>query len=328
MAADRPGEFDLIARFFAPLAGPEGLGLLDDAALLTPPPGCDLVLSKDMLVADVHFFADDPPATIAKKALRVNLSDLAAKGARPLGFLLGLGLPWGWDESWLSAFAAGLAEDVSRCSCPLFGGDTVAARERLLLSVTVVGAVPAGAMVRRSGGRAGDRLYVTGCIGDAALGLEARAAQRAEDRLWPGAVALIDRYLVPQPRLALAEAVRRHASAAMDVSDGLVGDASKLAVASGTGLTLRLGDVPLSDAARQAIADRPDRFATAMTGGDDYELLCAIPPDGAARFEAAAAAAGVPVTAIGELSPAGDAVVVLDASGLPFNAAQGSFRHF
>src|SRR5271165_737136 len=214
----RPSEDELIARFFAPYAGPAALGLRDDAALLSPPPGCDLVLTTDALVAGVHFFADDPPQSIARKALRVNLSDLAAKGARPLGFLLSLALPPDWTEPWLNAFAAGLASDAKTYDCPLAGGDTVATPGPLTLSITAYGAVPAGRMALRSGVKAGDRLYVTGTIGDAAIGLGIRAGKgpglpQAEREY------LLGRYLTPQPRVALAKAMSVYAHGGIDVSD-------------------------------------------------------------------------------------------------------------
>ena len=328
--ASRPGEFDLIARYFAPLAAPGGLGLLDDAAILTPPAGHDLVLSKDALVADVHFFADDPPEAIARKALRVNLSDLAAKGARPLGFLLGLGLPAEWDEEWLAAFARGLGADAEAYACPLLGGDTVAGKERLFLSVTVIGAVPTATMVRRAGGRAGDRLFVTGTIGDAAIGLKVILAEHAARRGWMPDAAdrayVIDRYRLPQPRNALAEAVRSHASAAMDVSDGLVGDARKLAAASGCGLEIDLSSVPLSPPVTRAVAIDPGLLRTAVTGGDDYEILCAIPGEHVAAFRAAAGQVGVTVTEIGALTAAGERITGRD--GALADLGSGSFRHF
>ena len=327
----RPGEFDLIARYFVPLAAPGALGLTDDAAMLSLPPGCDLVLSKDMLVAGIHFFASDPADAIARKALRVNLSDLAAKGARPLGFLLGLGLPQDWTEAWLAEFARGLGEDAAAYACPLLGGDTVSSPERLTLSVTVFGAVPSGAMTRRSGGQPGDTLYVTGTIGDGALGLIARQAQISNAPApWPAGdcAALIDRYLVPQPRNALAEIIRTHASAGMDVSDGLIGDATKLAAASGTGLTLQLADVPLSLAARNVIAHQPDLLHRAVTGGDDYEVLCTVPAEKRNDFEREAARIGVPVTCIGELADAREGVQMIDANGQPYITKAGSFRHF
>src|SRR5271170_3162616 len=214
---DRPGEDELIARYFAPLAGPAGLGLKDDVALLTPPSGRDLVLTTDALVAGVHFLADDPPGAIARKALRVNLSDLAAKAARPLGFLLTLALPPDWRDDWLAAFAEGLAADASAFKCPLIGGDTVATPGPLTLSVTAVGSVAQGRMPRRTGVRAGDRLYVSGTIGDAALGLKVRLG-RGPDIPQADKAYLLERYLTPRPRLALISAMAAHASGGMDVS--------------------------------------------------------------------------------------------------------------
>ena len=192
----RLGEADLIARYFAPLAGPAGLGLRDDAALMRSAPGEDLVLTTDALVAGVHFFADDPPGAIARKALRVNLSDLAAKGARPLGFLLTLALPSGWREDWLAAFAEGLAADVFAFKCPLIGGDTVATPGPLTLSVTAIGSVAQGRMPRRTGVKPGDRLYVTGTIGDAAIGLKIRQG-RGPDLPQADKAFLLERYLTP-----------------------------------------------------------------------------------------------------------------------------------
>src|SRR5271165_6144386 len=205
----RPGEDELIARFFAPLAGRAALGLRDDAALLEPPPGDDLVLTTDALVAGVHFFADDPPGAIARKALRVNLSDLAAKAARPLGFLLTLALPSDWRDEWLAAFAEGLGADVLAFKCPLMGGDTVATPGPLTLSVTAIGAIAQGRMPRRTGVRPGDRLYVTGTIGDAAIGLKVRLG-RGPDIPQSDKAFLLERYLTPEPRLALIDAMAAH----------------------------------------------------------------------------------------------------------------------
>src|SRR4051794_22758949 len=242
----RPSEDELIARFFAPLASEGGLGLKDDAALLRPAAGHDLVLTVDALVAGVHFFPDDPPDAIAAKALGVNISDLAAKGASPAGFLLALALPDDWSEAWLAAFAEGLGEAARAFACPLLGGDTVRANGPLSLSVTAVGQTPAGRMVRRTAARDGDRLCVTGRIGDAALGLGLR---RGEGAPWAASLGeterafLLDRYLRPRPRLALAPALRDHARAAMDVSDGLAGDLAKMMRASGVSAVVDLGRV-------------------------------------------------------------------------------------
>jgi thiamine-monophosphate kinase len=328
----RPSEDDLIARYFAPLAAPEGLGLRDDAALLAPAPGTDLVLTKDALVAGMHFFADDPPGAIARKAMRVNLSDLAAKGATPLGFLLALALPGDWTAEWLAAFAAGLGEDVATYGCPLFGGDTVRTLGPLMVSITMLGAVPNGRFVRRTGVGPDDLLYVSGTIGDAALGLKLRlAAESGNEAPWRPAAHnsefLCDRYLLPQPRGELVAALSLWASAGMDVSDGLIGDLSKMLRVSGATARIDLSRLPLSPAAREAIAAAPALLETVATGGDDYEILAAVAPLNAARFEAAAARAGVPVTRIGEAA-AGDAAAEFTLNGAPLHFASGSFSHF
>jgi thiamine-monophosphate kinase len=323
----RPSEDELIARIFAPFAGPAGLGLRDDVAVFTPPPGEDLVLTTDALVAGVHFFADDPPNAIARKALRVNLSDLAAKGARPLGFLLSLALPGDWREDWLEAFAAGLAADASTYDCPLAGGDTVATPGPLTLSVTAFGAVPSGRMVKRSGVRAGDRLYVTGTIGDAAIGLKIRAGGALgipqADRDF-----LLDRYLTPEPRLALAKAMSLHAHGGMDISDGFVGDLTKMLAVSGVSARVPIYRLPLSPAARAAIAANSDLFAVAATGGDDYEIIASVAPDSSPLFEKEAAAAGVPVSFVGEVVEGYDPPRFIGPDGGRVTFARGSYSHF
>ena len=298
------GEFDLIARYFAPLAGPGGLGLKDDAALITPPSGHDLIITKDMIVSGVHFFPLEEPQDIAQKALRVNISDLAAKGAVPIGFLLGFGMS-DQDNDWIAEFAQALGADARHFACPLLGGDTVLT-PTLTVSITAFGAVPSGRMVKRKGAIPGDLLYVSGTIGDAALGLQAR--------LHPGEpwvktlssehrAHLAERYLVPEPRLPLAPAILAYASAAMDISDGLVGDCDKLC--TGLGREMRMDQVPLSEAAKAAIAGDPALLDIALTGGDDYELLAAIPARNGAAFEKMAAMTGVPVTRIGILTEEG-----------------------
>ncbi len=323
----RPSEDDLIARYFAPLAGPGGFGLKDDAALMRPPPGRDVVLTVDALVAGVHFFPDDPPASIARKALRVNLSDLAAKGARPEGFLLVLALPADWREDWLDAFARALGEDGAAFFCPLLGGDTVSTPGPLTVSITALGSVAQGRMVARTGARAGDLIYVSGTIGDAALGLALRSG--AGDDLPADARGfLADRYLHPQPRLALAGALAAHASGAMDVSDGLVGDLSKMMRASGVRARVDSAATPLSPAARAMIGADPRRRALALTGGDDYEILAAVPPDAAGAFERAALAAGVPVARIGVVEEGPPQAVFIDADGRVETFERESFSHF
>lgn len=327
----RPTEDELIARYFAPLAGAGGLSLRDDAALLTPSPGHDLVLTTDAVVAGVHYFPDDPPASIACKALGVNLSDLAAKGAEPRGFLLTLALSDDWDESWLAEFCTGLSEAAALASCPLIGGDTVRAGGPTLLGITALGEVPSGTMVRRSTARIGDRLLVSGSIGDAALGLRLRrkpAAPWGESLSFPVRTALVDRYLHPQARLALASALRAHARAAMDISDGLVGDLAKMMRAADLSAEVEVAAIPLSDAARAALAVNPDLLDIALTGGDDYEILCAADPAEVPALQEAARRAGVPLTAVGTVTEGGAPPVFREADGGARRFRTGSFSHF
>ena len=239
----------LIARYFRPLATHRGaFGLADDAAAITPPPGRDLVLKTDGLIAGVHFFPDDPADGVARKALRVNLSDLAAKGARPLGFLLSIALPRDIPEDWIAAFAAGLGEDAEAYECPLLGGDTDATPGPISISIAAFGTLPLGTMVRRSGATAGERVFVSGTIGDAALGLRLRQ-DAGNASAWGLDAAMSDhlvaRYRLPQPRVALSELVRTNASAAMDISDGLAGDLAKLCRASGVSAEKTLPRCPL-----------------------------------------------------------------------------------
>ncbi|OQW58166.1 MAG: thiamine-phosphate kinase [Proteobacteria bacterium SG_bin9] len=324
------GEDDLIARYFKPLATDPGtFGLTDDAAVLTSS-GEDIVVTVDAVVEGVHFLADDPPDTLARKALRVNLSDLAAKGAEPAGFVLTLALR-DVQESWLAPFAKALGEDAAHFKCPLLGGDTVSTRGPLSISITAFGRVPKGRMVRRAGAKPGDLVMVTGTIGDATLGLDILgggelAKAMANDAT--GMAALIDRYRVPQPRNALALAVREHATAAMDVSDGLAGDLTKLCGVSGVSADIRLADVPLSAQARELVARGIVGIERLVSGGDDYELLCAVPPNAAARFVAAAKATGTAATVIGEFRAGGEPPRFLDASGKPLALKRLSYSHF
>ncbi|MGE0062959.1 MAG: thiamine-phosphate kinase [Xanthobacteraceae bacterium] len=321
------GEDRLIARFFKPLASaPGALALTDDAAFVAPPPGCDLVLTADMIVGGVHFLADDPAELIAKKAMRVNLSDLAAKGAAPFGFLVSIALPQGVDEAWLASFASGLKADADAYRCPLYGGDTTRTPGPVTISVTMAGTVPHGTMVKRAGAKAGDKIYVSGTIGDAALGL---AVQRDDGRRISAGARdyLVGRYRLPQPRNALAEAVRTHASAAMDVSDGLAGDLAKLCRVSGVAARIETERVPLSDAARELIATDAALLEAAITGGDDYEIVCAVPPEKISSFESEAAAARVPVAAIGEVA-GGQGLDVRGPDGAPMALRRTSFSHF
>ncbi len=329
----RPSEDEIIAEIFAPLAGEAGLGLADDVACLVPPLGQDLVLTTDMITAGVHFFADDPPEAIAAKALRVNLSDLAAKAAEPLGFLVSLGLPDDWTLAWLEPFAAGLGHDAAAYACPLLGGDTVKILGPLTVSIKAIGAVPRGRMVPRPGAQVGDLLYVSGTIGDAALGLRLRRAAAADEVWIKGSSAqargiLAARYLYPQPRLDLREALRAHARAAMDISDGLAGDLAKMLRLTGVSAELKFADVPLSAAAGEALALAPELAADILSGGDDYEILAAVPPIEAAEFEKKAAAAGLPVKVIGLVKAGRGGPVFLDRADKPLHLEVPSFQHF
>jgi thiamine-monophosphate kinase len=329
----RLSEDELIAVFFAPLAGPEGLRLCDDVALLRPPPGRELVLTKDLLVGGVHFFSDDPPSAIARKALRVNLSDLAAKAAEPLGFLLGLALPVDWTADWLAAFAEGLGQDGAFYKCPLLGGDTVKTSGPLTISITAIGTVPNRKMIFRSGVLPGDVVYVTGTIGDAALGLKLRLGATS-DQDWIGALGendarfLLDRYLTPQPRLALRTSLAAYAHAAMDVSDGLAGDLAKMLRLAGVTVGINLADIPLSRAASRALQAAPRLITAICGGGDDYEILCTAAPADAAAFEAAALEARIQLSRLGRAAPGAEPPSFTDASGNLIRIAKPSYQHF
>jgi thiamine-monophosphate kinase len=263
---------------------------------------------------------------VAGKALRVNLSDLAAKGARPLGFLLSLALPADIGERWLTNFAEGLRSDAVLYSCPLFGGDTDRTPGPITVSIAMFGSVPEGSMVRRAGAKAGDRVFVSGTIGDAALGL---AVRKGKDWKLPESQRqhLLARYLLPQPRNALAEAVRTHASAAMDVSDGLAGDFAKLCRVSKVSAAIAAARVPLSDAAKAVIAADSTMLETVLTGGDDYEIVCTVPPGKADSFRSAAEAVKVQVTDIGEVE-AGEGARFLGPDGQALAFQRAAFSHF
>ncbi|MCL2452245.1 MAG: thiamine-phosphate kinase [Alphaproteobacteria bacterium] len=329
----RLSEDEVIATFFAPLAGPGAFGLRDDAAVLSSEQGEELVVTKDMLTAGVHFFADDPPNAIARKALRVNLSDLAAKAARPCGFVLGLALPEDWTNEWLASFSKGLGEDAAGFGCPLLGGDIVRSCGPLILSVTAFGTVPADKIVRRGHVVAEDVIFVSGTIGDAALGLRCRRAG-VPDAGWINCLDAVEtafltsRYILPQPRLDLREALRAHAHAAMDISDGFAGDLTKFLQLTGMTTEISGSAIPLSEAARKALDGSPSLIETILTGGDDYELLCAVPPSEAQAFAAYAAAVQIPVHAVGVAKPGEAAPVFKDRVGRILAFTEPSFQHF
>ena len=300
--ADDLDEFGEIARLWRPLAAgaPEALDLTDDAAVL-PPQADDLVVTTDTLVEGVHFRRDDPLESVAAKLLRVNLSDLAAKAAEPYGWLFTAAWPPHVDTDGRARFAAALAAEQARWGLALFGGDTVRTPGPMTLGATLFGRTPPGALVRRDGARPGDVLLVSGQIGDAGLGLE--ALEGGEGAFGPAdAAALAARYRLPEPRLALRPALRAHAAAAADVSDGLLADAGRIAEASACGVEVALERLPLSPAAARWLTRQGDRaaaLARLATAGDDYEVVCAARPDAAAALGAAAQAAGVAMTPVG-----------------------------
>lgn len=321
------GEFELIARYLAPLSqGAAGsFNLTDDAATIAVPQGAELVVTTDAMIEGIHFLARDGAERIARKLLRVNLSDLAAKGAAPLGYQLVLGLPSSPDETWLAQFCAGLAQEQKTYGITLHGGDTVRSPGGIMLSVTAFGHVPAGSMIRRGGARAGDDLYVTGSIGDAALGLEVKL----NSRLFSSAAMMVfdSRLHLPTPRVAFGQALRGLAHAAMDVSDGLVQDAGHIAAGAGLRAVIQAAAVPLSLATKQAVLDDPDLWPVVLTGGDDYELLFTAAPERAGEIVGLSQSHGLAATKIGHLA-AGSGVTVLDRQGQPMKLDHGGFQHF
>src|SRR5260370_445597 len=321
-------EDSLIARYFKPLAtDPGGFNLGEDAAILKAS-GDDIVVTTDAIVEGVHFLPDDPPDTVARKALRVNLSDLAAKGATPAGFVLTLALRAA-DDAWLTLFARGLGSDAGLFDCPLLGGDTVSTPGPLTISITAFGRVPAGRMIHRAGAKPGDRVVVTGTIGDAALGLDILKGGAAAALADTGAKAmLIGRYRVPQPRSALAKAVRDHAHAAIDVSDGLAGDLAKLCGVSGVSAVIDAPSIPLSAAAAALLARGTIGIDAIVSGGDDYEILCTIAEHPFQPFLQPTRHPGVTLTSIGMVVAGSSVPRFLDREGREIALPRLSYSHF
>lgn len=327
--APLPAEFELIARYFAPLAAgaPGALGLLDDAALVDVSPGHRLVVTTDAVVAGIHFLPDDPPDLVARKALRVNLSDLAAMGARPIGYFLVSAFAE-QDEAWLAAFVGGLAEDQAIFAVSLMGGDTVATPGPLTLAITAIGEVRAGRELRRSAARVGDAVFVTGTLGDGAIGLAAARGMLPELSEEQRAF-LARRYRLPEPRVAFGQALSEEGLAVcgMDISDGLAADLGHICETSQVAARVDWARLPLSEAAAAALRARPGLRDAVFAGGDDYELLFAAPPEREAAILAAGARLGLRVTRIGEIVPGAD-VAVIDGAGQPIALARKGYRHF
>jgi len=315
-------EFDLIARYFARPAPAGMLGVGDDCALFPVPPGMQVATSTDLLIQGRHFFPDVDPQALGHKSLAVNLSDLAAMGARPLGCVLGLALPRA-DEPWLAAFARGFHDLAGAHGCPLMGGDTTRSPHDLAISVTVFGAVAPGRALRRDAARAGDQIWVSGALGAADV-----AYRLLDGQLPPDAARLAGARRAlewPEPRVALGQALAGLAHAAIDISDGLLQDLGHVLAASGVGACLRYDAVP----AAAAVQGLPPAVAVqaVLGGGDAYELCFTAAPGDHDRVLAAAARAGVPVAVIGRIDPRPD-IVVLAADGQPLAGLPRGFDHF
>jgi thiamine-monophosphate kinase len=325
------GEFEIIARYFAPLATDSAaLALRDDAAVLVVTEGYEIVATCDTLIEGVHFLAGDPPDSLGYKALAVNLSDLAAKGARGHAYLLSLAVGRDTDSAWFEGFAAGLRELQTATKISLVGGDTTATPGPATITITALGLVTHGHAVLRHGAKQGDRLYASGTIGDACLGL--RLLQDPSlGRNWglsdDDTAYLIGRYRKPKPRMELIIPLRNFAQGAIDVSDGLVADVEKLSEASHVGAVIEAEKVPFSPAARKALAREPSLLAAMLTAGDDYEIVAAVPEASAKVFEAEAKNKTVPISAFGWLGQ-DSGVKVMGPDGAPLKLARKGFTHF
>ncbi len=322
------GEFGRIARYFQPLAaGFSGaLGLTDDAAFIDVPPGKQLVVTTDAIVAGIHFFPWDSPEDIARKALRVNLSDLAAKGARPLAYTMTLAVRSDAEDCWVERFAAGLAQDQAEYGIMLAGGDSVSTEGPIWVSITAMGLAEAGRMVRRSGARPGDSVLVTGSIGDAALGLVALTG--ALELAPVDRDALAARYRLPEPRTILAPAIAELAHAAIDISDGLAADFAHICRASEVAGAINVDRVPLSPAAQRAVARDPTRMRDVLGGGDDYELLLTAPGESIEALMEAARSAKIRLTAIGSIEAGAGEAILVGGDGRPMVLERRGWTHF
>jgi thiamine-monophosphate kinase len=328
----RASEFDIIARHFAPLSrgAPGAFDLTNDAAVWRPTAGMDAVITSDCLVAGVHFLTADPPASVAAKLLAVNLSDLAAMGAAPVGYTLAAAWPAEIDDAWIEAFAEGLGRAQAVNGVVLFGGDTVSTPGPVTLTITAFGEAAAGRALSRSGAEAGDDVYVTGTIGDAALGLRVLQGTLAPPSK-EAAVYLAGRYREPTARTKIGVGLAGLATSAIDVSDGLAADLGHLAAGSGTRFDIQAEKVPVSPAVAACLERKPALLESVFGGGDDYELAFTASPDRRAAMAHLAETAGVGITRIGSVEAAADdgpGVRFLDAAGADVTPKTPGFRHF
>lgn len=318
----RSGEFDWIATYLAPLAAENSFGLKDDAALLQVPDGKSLIVTQDAIAEGIHFLPDDPLDLVARKALRVNISDIIAKGAVPHSYSLALGVPDSWKDSDMKLLAQGLAADHALFGLELTGGDTYRSPDRLCVTVTMFAMIDQAAYRSRLGAKPGDLIFVTGTIGDAALGLQIATGAAGSDDY------LLNAYRLPNPPLQAAEAIAEFATASMDISDGLVGDCRKLCVASNVAGTISRNRIPLSDAAQALVLQDPDQWRKVLAGGDDYQILCTVNPAQAEAFRHAVEAKSVRVSQIGEINASNKVGVALDIDGVEVSIEEDSYSHF
>lgn len=327
-AKNRPSEFDLIEELFVPLAklhaGADGLK--DDCATLSVRHGFEALYTMDTLVEGVHFFKDDPANLIAKKLLRVSLSDLAASGGIPKGYLLALSLPADISHEWLQLFAAGFSEDQAKYNVTMLGGDTTSTSGPLTLSLTAIGEVPSGEAVRRSGAVVGDDIYVSGVVGDAAIALrlfEKMGRETAEIEF----PAICDGYILPEPRTTLGPSIIGIASACIDISDGLYADLGHICEASGVGATVFQSHIPLSDSAANILDKYQEYWQAVFGGGDDYELLFSAAPNKREVVQGVSEMIGVPIARIGKIISNKD-ISILDSQDKRLNVENTGWKHF
>lgn len=316
-----PGEFEFIDKYLAPLAGPEGLSLKDDASCIASPVGFDLVVTKDVLNEGIHFRSDDPINSVAHKALAVNVSDCVSKGARPTYYWIGLSLPKNTDETWMSGFAEGLKHAQARYGCSLSGGDTTRTNGPLSISLTLIGLVDTGKMLKRSGARPGDGIYVTGCLGDAAIGLECVRKNMT------GTEQLVSAFQKPHPPLEFGIQLPGLATAAADISDGLIADCGHIARESGVSMRIAQDQIPVSEEALGVLGDNPEYWPKIWSGGDDYQIIFTAPVNTENEFEEISKQCKTLVTKIGEVTTGSD-VQLLDHQGQIVQVTSGGYEHF
>ncbi len=325
-------ETDFIETYLKPLCtSKESLNLSDDTALLNTDPSQDIIISKDMSIGGHHFFEDDDPSDIAYKALAINLSDIAAKGAKPFGFMLGIAFPKAPDEIWARKFTKSLKEVMDQFDLTLLGGDTTGTKGPVVISITIFGKIEKGRMVKRSGATIGDKIFVSGTLGDAALGFGLRSASN-EANTWPLEKEeknyLLQRYLRPTPRSNLSNIIKNHASSSMDLSDGLISDLGKLCAASNSGALIKFDELPFSKPAKKVFQGNQELKKHCLGWGDDYEILATIPTNNYESFIKALEEIKTPMTYVGEVKSRENGIIYKNNNGEELALKGQNFRHF